>query len=279
MSQDDGTGSSRFEDLGSGLLGMRTSRSSIRIDPGDGGRLISLLVDGHEILGSSSPVAGRPPGIFYGSFVMAPFVGRTADGRFDFDGTTWSMPLNFGEHAMHGFVFDRPWRIENNQLVIDLDERWPFGGRVSQRFELGPDELTVSVTVSNDRRSMPAIAGFHPWFRERLLDGTEAGFDFRPGTRYVCDDSGIPLTVIPGGGDRPWDDSFTNVTRPPTISWGDQVNLRIETNGSHWIVCETMPDAFCIEPLSGPVNGLASGHYSLVEPGSPLRHSMTLRWK
>jgi galactose mutarotase-like enzyme len=52
----------------------------------------------------------------------------------------------------------------------------------------------------------------------------------------------------------------------------------METTGSHWIVCETMPDAFCIEPLSGPVNGLASGHYALVEPGYPLRHSMTLRW-
>jgi aldose 1-epimerase len=270
--------SGRFEDVGPGLLGLRTPRSAITVDPGDGGRLTSLVIDGHEILGGSTPVPGRPAGIFQGSFVMAPFVGRTAHGRFDFDGTTWSVPVNFGDHAMHGFVFDRPWRVDGDELVVDLDERWPFGGRVSQRFDLGPDELTVTVVVSNDERAMPAIAGFHPWFAERLPDGTEAHFDFDPGTRYVCDDSGIPLTTIPGGGDRPWDDSFTNVARPPTIRWGDRVGVRIETTGSHWIVCETMPDAFCIEPLSGPVNGLASGHYTLVEPGSPLTHTMTLRW-
>jgi hypothetical protein len=64
---------------------------------------------------------------------------------------------------------------------------------------------------------LPAIVGFHPWVRERLADGTKARFDFRPGTRYVCDDFGIPLTSIPGGGDRPQDDSFTNITRPPTV--------------------------------------------------------------
>jgi aldose 1-epimerase len=269
---------SRFADLGSGLLGLSTSRSSIQIDPADGGRLVSLVVDGHEILGSSTPVPGSPVGMFQGSFVMAPFVGRTAHGRFDFDGTTWSVPVNVGEHAMHGFVFDRPWRVEDDLLVIDIDDRWPFGGRVTQRFELGVDQLTVTVEVSNDKRSMPAIVGFHPWFREQLPDGTQACFDFRPGTRYVCDESGIPLTVIPGGGDRPWDDSFTNVTSPPTIIWSDRVQLRIETTGSHWIVCETMPDAFCIEPLSGPVNGLASGGCAVVEPECPLRLSMTLRW-
>jgi hypothetical protein len=39
-----------------------------------------------------------------------------------------------------------------------------------------------------------------------------------------------------------------------------------------------MPGGFCIEPLSGPVNGLATGHYTTVEPGSPLVHDMTMRW-
>ncbi|GII64251.1 aldose 1-epimerase [Sphaerisporangium krabiense] len=269
----------RFEDLGAGIVGLRTPRSSIAIDPGDGGRLVSLRVHGHEILGSTAPVPGRPADIFHGSFVMAPFVGRTAHGRFSFDGVDHAVPVNFGAHAIHGFVFDRPWRVEDDLLVIDLDERWPFGGRVSQRFDLGPDHLTVTVTVANDRRAMPALAGFHPWFRRRLADGTEADLDFRPGTRYVCDDSGIPVGTAPGGGDRPWDDSFTGVARPPAIRWGDRLELRVETTGTHWIVCETMPDAFCVEPLSGPVNGLATGRYTRVEPGDPLRLSMTLRWK
>lgn len=62
---------------------------------------------------------------------MAPFVGRTAHGEFDLDGERRCIPANFGPHAVHGFVFDRPWRVNGNSLEIDLDQRWPFGGSVS----------------------------------------------------------------------------------------------------------------------------------------------------
>ncbi|MCW2939972.1 MAG: hypothetical protein JWN00_2957 [Actinomycetia bacterium] len=91
-------------------------------------------------------------------------------------------------------------------------------------FALVRNLITVPASVLRSRvakdaevLASPAIVGFHPWVRERLTDGTKARFDFRPGTRYVCDDSGILLTSIPGGGDRPRDDSFTNITRPPTV--------------------------------------------------------------
>jgi galactose mutarotase-like enzyme len=269
---------SALVDLGDGVMGMRTERASIRVDPVNGGRLSSLIIDGQEIIGGSAPVPGMPIGFFTGSFVMAPFVSRTAGGRFEFEGSEWVIPANVGPHAMHGLVFDRAWTIEEDALVVELDDRWPFGGRVSQAFELGNGHLTVTVRVSNDERSMPAIAGFHPWFRRALDSGETAEYVFEPGTRYVCDPDGIPTGTMAGGGQRPWDDSFTDVETPPRINWGDRLAVDIHTGGSHWIVCETMPGGFCIEPLSGPVNGLATGHYTTVEPGSPLVHDMTIRW-
>jgi aldose 1-epimerase len=125
---------------------------------------------------------------------------------------------------------------------------------------------------------MPAIAGFHPWFRNALESGEDAEYEFEPGTRYLLDDEGIPVGTIPGGGERPWDDAFTDVAAPPRITWGERLAVEISSVGSHWIVCETMPGAFCIEPLSGPINGLATGEYTTVEPGSPLVHDLTLRW-
>jgi aldose 1-epimerase len=275
----DGETTSTLLDLGGGIVGMRTERASMRIDPADGGRLVSLVIDGAEIIGAcSAPPAEMPPGFFSGSFVMAPFVSRTAYGRFDFDGAEWVIPPRVGPHAMHGLVFDRAWTVEEDALHIDFDERWPFGGRVTQRFELGNDHLTITVLVSNDERSMPAIAGFHPWFRSALESGEDAEYEFEPGTRYLLDDEGIPTGTIPGGGDRPWDAAFTDVATPPRIAWGDRLAVEISSAGSHWIVCETMPGAFCIEPLSGPINGLATGDYTTVEPGSPLVHDLTLRW-
>lgn len=261
-----------------GVLTSRSGRASIVVDPEDGGRLVSLRVDGDELLGASMPPDGAPPEIFHGSFVMAPFVGRTALGRFDYDGTSWRLPTNFGRHAMHGFVFDRPWRVEEDGLVVDFDERWPFGGSVRQRFGLTDDSLTITAEVSNDDREMPAIVGFHPWFADSTGSGRDAGFGFEPGAHAVCDEEGIPIAWAEGPGTRPWDDSFTGVRHPPTVAWNDGPRLSIESTATHWIVCETMPGAFCIEPLSGPVNGLGTGEAAVVGPGRPLTLTMTLRW-
>ena len=264
-----------FED---GLVGIDTARSSIRLDPRDGGRMVSLVIDGLEILGGSEPAPNAPLGWFHGSWVMAPFASRTAHGTFDFEGKTWHMPANFGPDAMHGLVYDRPWTVDGDSLVTELDDRWPFGGSVRQYFELTPDHLTVTVVVANDKRTMPAIIGFHPWFRQTLTNGAVAHLDFAPGSVYQCDETNIPIGLVPGQGTRPWDDSFTNVNMTPSITWGETLRIEISTSGDHWIVCETFPGAFCVEPISGPVNGLATGRAGLVTPEKPVTHSMTISW-
>lgn len=79
-------------------------------------------------------------------------------------------------------------------------------------------------------------------------------------------------------GTRPWDDSSARLRAVPVIHRGERIVLTIDSDGSHWILCETMPGAFCIEPLSGPVNALATGEPAVVDPQTPLRHAMTLRW-
>jgi aldose 1-epimerase len=260
------------------VLTFESSRACLKVSPADGGRLASLVVDGFEILGSTPPTTHESAGFFSGCFPMVPFAGNTAHGTFRFDGTVWLLPLNAPPHAKHGLAFDRPWRAEGDRLVLDFDDRWPFGGRAVQTYDLRPDALTVTLAVSNEDRAMPVVAGFHPWFRRTLANGTAAVFDVRPIHTYICDDEGIPVGLVSGGGERPWDDSFLGMLAPPRIAWGDDLVVRIESEAEHWIVCETMPEAFCIEPLSGPVNGLASGDRAVVEPGAPLTHSMTIRW-
>jgi aldose 1-epimerase len=265
------------------LVGATAGAATIAVDPADGGRLVSLRVGGVELLGAVDPAPGAPPQIFSGCFAMVPWVGRTAHGRFDFEGAAVEVPLNMGRHAIHGLGFDRPWQVRaDGPLVLTLDlgadPRWPFGGHVVQRFALAPDRLSVSLEVTNDQRPMPAIVGFHPWFTARLATGEGASYDFHPGVRYLCDDSGIPVGTTTELGARPWDDSFARLTAAPVIRWGGRIALAIESDASHWILCETMPGAFCIEPLSGPVNGLATGEAAVAGPDTPLRHAMTLRW-
>jgi aldose 1-epimerase len=51
--------------------------------------------------------------------------------------------------------------------------------------------------------------------------------------------------------------------------------LPTDSAAGHWIVCGTEPDAVCVEPLTGPVNGLHT-HHQLVEPGAPAHLTMAL---
>ncbi|MEV8635019.1 hypothetical protein AB0395_25520 [Streptosporangium sp. NPDC051023] len=260
------------------MIELTAGNAAIRVNPADGGRLTSLRVGGAELLGSGGAGPSGLGQIMYGSFLMAPFVGRLEGARFTFAGREWTVPANLAPHALHGLVFDRPWTVDGTAAIdIELDERWPFGGAVRQEFELTPDALTVRATVTNERRTMPAIVGFHPWFTRRIDGGPELTYRFEPGLRYVCDEDGIPQHLSTSTGSRPWDDSFTAVASSPVLRW-PTLDLTVASAASHWIVCETKADAICVEPLSGPVNGLNTHHYQIVEPGAPLQFSMTLRW-
>ena len=149
--------------------------------PAEGGRVGSLIVDGRELLVTGDPDLKR-----WGSYPMVPFAGRIRDGRFSFRGASHQLPLGSPPHSIHGVVLDRPWRVEDaHTLSIDLDERWPYRGRVVQRFAMDEHEMTFQLTLQA-ADPMPATIGWHPWFRRvagarrtprrgRLRGGRDAG--------------------------------------------------------------------------------------------------------
>lgn len=260
------------------LLELSSGDAIARVDPGNGGRLICLEVAGTELLSGAESGRVGPAGILNGCFPMAPFVGRLARARFTFDGQEWQVPEVLDGHAIHGLVYDRPWTVIGEAaLSICFDERWPFGGSAQQSFELTPSSLTIRIAITNDERPMPAVAGFHPWFR-RVAFGHDALLTFNASRRYRRDASGIPTKLTTDLGSRPWDDSFVGVRTPPSLRWGEALELVIDSRAEHWIVCETDRRAICVEPLSGPVNGLGLATCTIVGPNEPLEHVMTLRW-
>lgn len=150
--------------------GGRSGRASATavIDPARGGMLRSVAIDGDELLVPPFGHAGPIPR--HGSFVLAPWVSEIAHGRLTFRGGEFELPPNVGPHAVHGLVFDTPWSVgertaDSLTLRRDLLPPWPFGGWVTQRFELDGDGLTQTVAVHAGSEPMPAAFGWHPWFR------------------------------------------------------------------------------------------------------------------
>ena len=239
-----------------------------------GGRIGSFLVDGHELLRTTGESV-----FHWGSYPMAPWAGRTRDATFTFDGRRYDLPVNFPPDAIHGTTLVRRWRVVGEgQIATDLGPDWPFAGHAIQAFSLSADALTCRLEVHAEE-VMPASIGWHPWFvrRPEGLAG-ELELEFEAGAMYVRDAEGITTAerVTPPPG--PWDDCFTDVSRPPLLRWPGFLELAIESDCPDWVVYTEPRDALCVEPQTAPPDAL-NGEAAIVEPGHPLVAEMTWRWR
>jgi aldose 1-epimerase len=259
--------------LGEALV-LEAADARLVVRPEEGGRIGSVVVGGRELLVTSDPQGL----IHWGCYPMAPWAGRIRHGEFSFAGRHHALPLGLPPHAIHGVVYDRQWSITGpDSIAVDLDERWPFRGRVEQRFSLDEDGLGVTMRLEADE-PMPGVVGWHPWFR-RSLDGVaeSAALEFDAADMLVRDAEGMPTGERVPPSEGPWDDAFTGVRRPPVIEWGTALRLELASSCSWWVVYTEPRHAVCVEPQSGPPDA-ANMAPEVVSPGSPLVHEMRWRW-
>lgn len=263
------------------LIELSEAGASLVLDPTNGGRLTALSVGGVQLLGrSSNPLVPRQ--MREGCFVMAPFPGRIPQGRFEFGGRSWQLPLNLGGNAAHGFVYDVPWQVTAREarsvtMVVDLDDRWPFGGTVTMRTDLLEQGVGLQVTLANEERSMPGALGLHPWFWW-LHGDSRARVEVELGqqTRALGSTGHVPSK-------RPWDACLHPLPQPPRACWpatgtSPAGRLEVRSDTSTWTIYEQEPDAFCLEPQTHPIGCLTNGAAALVEPGSELSLSAQFIW-
>ncbi|MGP4109361.1 aldose epimerase family protein [Streptomyces sp. 4N509B] len=257
---------------------LRAGDTELLLRPDQGGRIASLTVGGVELLRQ---------GERFGSFLMVPWCGRTREGVFLNGARRHQLPINAAPHAIHGTVRHLPWRTlhadaTSARLDCELDEPWPYRGRVTQTVELAEDgggvTLTLGVETAGD--SFPAQAGWHPWFLRSLTPGgPEVEIDFDAAWQEERGEDHLPTgrRVEPGPG--PWDDCFG---MPDGVSvrltWPGQLELTVASRDEWVVVYDELPEAVCVEPQSGPPNGLNT-HPRLVTPIEPLEIATTWSWR
>ena len=257
-----------------GDIQLVASSVAVRLDPGNGGRIASLEVDGVELL------APRHNGdrLLWGCYPMVPWAGRVRDGRFAFDGEEYQLELTLPPHAIHGVGYRAEWEAPDPKtLHLDLEGLWPFGGWVEQRFEVSDKSLVVTMSVQATRR-MPIVVGWHPCFGRLLPRGDQAELSFNGGFMWQRDDAGIPTgertTVSPG----PWDDCFGDVAEPPVLRWPGFGSIRLESNMTSWVVYNEHPYLVCVEPQSDAPDGF-NRDLKILEPGETLEAWMRISWE
>ncbi|WP_266996073.1 aldose epimerase family protein [Streptomyces sp. NBC_00354] len=250
--------------------------AEVTVDQENGCRISSLRIDGTELLRQGS---------HYGCFPMVPWCGRTANGRFQDGAVVHQLPINQPPHAIHGFGRDAPWRparvtAAEAAFTYDLAEPWPYPGRVTQIVELGPDSLTLTLGVETYGDSFPAQAGWHPWFRRNLgAGGEDVRLDFAPAWQEERGADHLPtgkrIDPLPG----PRDDCFGMPEGvEATLTWPGALELKISSRAEWVVVYDEQPEAVCVEPQSGPPNGLNTLP-RLVSPVDPLEISTTWTWR
>ncbi|MFW2334479.1 aldose 1-epimerase [Ilumatobacter sp.] len=235
--------------MGNGHVTIGSGRIDVDVDRLAGGRVAQIRVGGVPLL--IGPGEAGSSAIAWGAYPMVPWAGRIRRGQFDFDGKRHHLPINHGDHAMHGVGLAMPWSdAGHDETTIDLsldlptDDRWPFGGSVAQRIAVDEAGVSFEMTVTAADRAFPVSFGWHPWFRK------PTALDFRPTSMYRRDDDHITLGELVDVPPGPWDDCFVN--HEPIAMMIDGIEVTLRSDCTHWVVYDEPAHATCVEPQTGP---------------------------
>jgi aldose 1-epimerase len=142
--------------------------------------------DGHwvDLLYASPDWQTNPLPTRSGHPILFPFPGRLRDGRFQFEGRWFQLPLTDSthQHAIHGFTPRHPWRVMEwggdhehgfitarfhlaTELPVALDH-WPCDFQLDVTYRLFRNQLRVEATVLNvGTGNLPFGLGYHGYFQ------------------------------------------------------------------------------------------------------------------
>lgn len=234
------------------------------------------------------PLSGDRPPFRYGSYLMAPWSNRIAQGVFEFEGERFQLRKNFPDDtAIHGDVRTRPWTIDfasDVKFIGSLDStqfsdfNYPFRLKFRHLLELDSNRLRMSLFVENrDARRAPVGFGFHPFFMRSLSPLDQDIMVVLPAAKVypdrqciptappVCVTDGVDLRSERFLGNPKLDQCFTGLTgntvRLIYVGSKVEVQYRMDSVFSHVVVYAPSrkdggsEDFVAVEPVTHVNNG------------------------
>jgi aldose 1-epimerase len=169
-----------------------------------GGGMRELTIGDWQVLDGYAP--DEVPVGAYGQ-PLIPWPNRLADGRYEFEGRTYQVPLSEPEkhNALHGFARWMTWRIEQHEasrarLGLEMYPRtgYPFALRIAVVYEVTPSGVTITTSAVNaGRSSLPYANGFHPYISAGTASIDECRLQIPADSWIATDERQIPVERRP----------------------------------------------------------------------------------
>ena len=286
---------------------LRLGDTSILIAPQHGGAILGWMDGGVPVLRRPSPEAvtlGDSHAM--ACFPMLPYCNRVANAKFEWNGRTYVLNRNFGDHphAIHGIGWQRSWTVEKvstTEIILCLgyhpkvqgqDRDWPFAFDARLTYGRLNNGIAITLQVVNRHdAAAPLGIGLHPWFPTAgtpRLRFSAQGVWTNDATHLPRDHSDVPaawshetLRPVSCVG---LDNCFTGWDGRAEINAGP-VSLQIQADpvfGNLQVFTPPGAGFFCVEPVShipDAINRPGLGHgqgMAAVPPQGSLSGSITL---
>lgn len=247
------------------MILLRHDGFELGLIPDAGGSVALFRHEAKELLRTATSRAPTD----MAAFPLFPFSGRIGHGRFIWQSRKVQLDRNFPPepHAIHGHA----WLAEWDTVTVTADrallryvhaaDAWPWAYRAEQHFRLGPNGLTLDLSLTNlADEPMPAGLGWHPYF-------PSAGAEIEADTAIVWETGADMLPLPPrtpeaaeqlrGGvavSRLALDTPYATASRPVTIRWPAQKRVlrMLPDDTLRFLIVYTPPgkDFFCAEPVS-----------------------------
>jgi aldose 1-epimerase len=233
--------------------------TALEIDLDHGARAVSWKVDGLELLRRTADSS-----IDYGMYPMAPWAGRVRGNRV----AGHDLAPNHGPWAIHGTVLDSATSVVHSAGDADMETlvvecrhdpgpRWPWATRTEITWQVRADSVRSRVEVRAVNEAFPVVLGWHPWFARQLVRGAEAIWVLEADVMAERGGDHLPtgelITAEVARG--PFDDAFRVPGGAAAIRWPGALSIQV-SSAPWFVVFDERPEWVCLEPQSGPPNGI-----------------------
>lgn len=164
-------------------------KSKAKICLEQGARLCDLVFQNTQVLAMDKLSDYKDN---YASSVLFPFANRVRDGKYEFNGETFSLNCNETEknNALHGLVYNKTYTVVNEEATSTsasvilrykdegANNGFPYKFSIELTYTLSNSGLNLLINIKNtDDKNFPFTLGWHPYFNSENLEVSTLNFN------------------------------------------------------------------------------------------------------